>query len=280
MDPVGPSGEFIVDYSVYDAVRAGFDKVVFVICRDIEDEFKSTIGKRVAARVVTDYVFQDLLPLPRGFSVPAERRKPWGTGHAVLICAQAVDGPFAVINADDFYGRESYRALAGFLKETAADNSRCCMVGFILRNTLSEHGAVARGVCGAGPDGCLKSIVERTKIEKAGDAVRYALNDGQWRSLTGQELVSMNMWGFKPAIFGLLENEFAHFLATSGKDNAAEFFISEVVGRFVANGVVSVKILGTQSSWFGVTHPEDKAEAVARIQDLIKRGEYRKNLWE
>lgn len=269
MDSVGPSGEFIVDYSIFDAIRAGFDRVVFVIRHEIEEAFRSTIGARTEKLVSTEYVFQELSDMPAEYSVPLDRKKPWGTGHAVLTCRDMVDGPFAVVNADDFYGRESYTVLARFLKETSHNQSQYCMVGFVLRNTLSEHGSVARGICNVGQDDYLESVVERTKIEKNGNQVLC-----EEQPLSGDEFVSMNMWGFKPSIFGYIQNEFRRFLDMSGNDPGAEFFVPDVVNKLITERKVSVKVLETTSSWFGITNMEDKVGVTEKVRDLIETGAY------
>lgn len=283
IDAVGPSGEFLVDYAIFDAIRAGFNKVIFVICRDIDDAFKSTVGARVEKHISTDYVFQELsLPpgsgtaeKPSGYSVPPGRKKPWGTGHAVLSCADAINGPFAVVNADDFYGRESFAILSRFLRETTEDDSLYCMVGFVLSNTLSEYGCVARGICSARKNSHLQKIVEHTKVEKIGDEIRC---DGQ--VLSGDELVSMNMWGFKPSIFAHLEHEFCRFLDKYITDPAMEFYMPSVVDKLIVERKASVTVLETGSSWFGVTYAEDKAGVAKKVRDLIESGEYPRALWE
>jgi len=276
MEPVGPSGEFIVDYSVYDAIRAGFDKVVFVIRRDIEAAFKATIGARIAERVATEYLFQELsTSLPSGVRVPDDRKKPWGTAHAVLTCASAVKGPFAVINADDFYGRSSYPILARFLAHTARSKSGYCMVGFILKNTLSGHGQVSRGVCGTARTGLLKSIVETHAIEKNGNRIRCAGG-----ILSGNELVSMNLWGFKPSIFDHLERGFGAFLETEGGNPRAEFLIPAVVNELVHERRATVRVFRTKAAWLGMTNPEDKDRVAAGISRLVKRGVYPAKLWK
>jgi UTP-glucose-1-phosphate uridylyltransferase len=275
MDTVGPSGEFILDYSVFDALRAGFNKVVFVVRRDIAEDFKTSIGARVNRHVHTHYVFQELSDIPAGYTVPSERNKPWGTGHAILCCKGEVREPFAVVNADDFYGRDSYRALSHFLARTAGDAAQYAMVGFLLRNTLSEHGSVARGVCSTGSDGCLEGVVERTKIEKDGDRIRC---DEQ--NLTGDELVSMNMWGFKPSVFHHLEQAFRRFLDASAANPKAEFFIPTVVNELIEEKKAAVKVLETHSAWFGATYPEDRATVVERIKALVDRGRYPASLWD
>jgi UTP-glucose-1-phosphate uridylyltransferase len=279
MDPVGPSGEFIIDYSIFDALRAGFKKVVFVISRDIEKDFKTTVGSRISQHVETEYVFQDIDALPDGFSAPADRKKPWGTGHALLMCREAVEGPFAVINADDFYGKESYSILSGFLSDTAEDQNTYAMVGFALNNTLSQHGSVARGICSLEEEGDLSDIVERTKVEQREKQPGYVNENGEWLPLTGHELVSMNMWGFKASVFGYLKREFATFLETSGNDSSEEFFIPQVVDTLIKEQSVKVHVLETPCSWMGVTYKEDKEPVVHRITELVKAGEYPASLW-
>jgi len=274
MDPIGPSGEFIVDYSAFDAIRAGFEQLVFVIRRDIEDAFRSTIGKRVEKHIPTRYVFQELSHLPEGYALPSGRKKPWGTAHAVLTCAGTVAGPFVAANADDFYGRESYVGLARFLDDTAHDDSGYCMPGYVLRKTLSQYGSVARGICRIGSDDCLEHIVERTNIEKDGDGVRCPE-----QSLTGDEIVSMNIWGLKQSAFAHFELEFCRFLDTASGDPKAEFFVPTVIDKLLADGKVSVTVFETAGSWFGVTNREDKAGVVERVRDLVSRREYPENLW-
>lgn len=276
MDPVGPSGEFIIDYSIHDALLAGFNKVVFIIRHDIENDFKSTIGKRVEKKIETEYVFQELGMLPAGYSVPPERKKPWGTGHAVLACAGIVKEPFGVINADDFYGRQSYEVLARFLRDMPSNNSCYAMVSFILRNTLSEHGSVARGVCHGDSSGNLESVVECTSIEKTGNDITCNMPG---MILSGNEPVSMNMWGFKPGLFGFLKKEFEEFLNISKGNIKAEFFIPDVVNRLMKQGKVTVKLLQTTSSWFGITYPQDKQHVIAKIRAEIEAGVYPPDLF-
>jgi dTDP-glucose pyrophosphorylase len=276
IDPVGPNGETLMDYSVYDALRAGFDKVVFVIRRDIEESFKGRIGRRYEQRMRVEYVYQELASLPEGFTVPPNRKKPWGTGHAVLVGAQAIREPFAAINADDFYGAESFRLLGEHLQSTTTDYS---MVGFVLRNTLSEFGSVARGVCRLGTEGYLMSVVELTRIEREGAAAKYTDATGAVHPLTGNEIVSLNMWGFRPLIFEQLERELIAFLKKQGQDEKAEFFISTVIGALVSNGEAKVTLLRTPDSWFGITYREDRALVVSGIQRLIEGGVYPQKLW-
>jgi dTDP-glucose pyrophosphorylase len=276
IDPIGPGGETIIDYSVYDALRAGFGKLVFVIRRDIEATFREVIGSRFEKRIPVEYVFQELSGLPPGFSVPPGRTKPWGTAHAVLTAASAVREPFAAINADDFYGQASFKALGQFLQSGAQDYA---MVGFVLRNTLSEFGSVARGVCRLTPEHFLESVVELTKIERDGTAAKNTDSAGQVQPLTGDEIVSLNMWGFTPSLFAHLQREFVAFLQQNGADAKAEFFIPTVVNTLINAGQARLKVLPTSSSWFGVTYREDRPRVIASIRGLIQRGDYPEKLW-
>lgn len=276
IDPVGPGGETIIDYSVFDALRAGFGKLVFVIRRDIERAFKETIGRRFEDKLTVDYVYQELHKLPPGFAPPGSRAKPWGTGHAILMGSEAVHEPFAVINADDFYGRRSYQVLADHLKNNPAEPA---LVAFVLGNTLSEHGAVARGVCATTPDGHLESVVERTRIERSADGIHYADAAGKIHPLSGNELVSLNMWGFQPSIFPRLAEAFVAFLRQHGAEEKAEFFIPTVINEFVRSGQMRLRVLPTPDSWFGVTYKEDRPAVVESIQRLVRAGEYPERLW-
>ncbi|HEV2207502.1 MAG TPA: sugar phosphate nucleotidyltransferase [Verrucomicrobiae bacterium] len=277
LEPVGPGGETLMDYSIYDALRAGFNRLVFIIRRDIETAFKESIGRRYEGRVAVDYVFQELGRVPAGFVLPAQRKKPWGTGHAVLMAADAVHEPFGVVNADDFYGAHSFQVLAQHLGSGTPDYA---LVGFVLRNTLSAFGSVARGVGQLTPDGYLRSIVELTKIERAGAAAQYTDDAGQAHALTGEEMVSMNMWGFLPSFFSGLEEEFAAFLRKRGQDEKAEFYIPTPVNNMVAGGRARVKVLRTPDSWFGITYRDDKEAVVKGIRELVSKGEYPERLWE
>ena len=276
IDPIGPGGETIIDYSVYDALRAGFGKLVFVIRRDIEEPFKQTIGSRFEKRLAVEYVFQELQKLPPGFSPPANRQKPWGTAHAVLMGAEAIREPFAAINADDFYGMNSFQLLGRHLSSGSQDYA---MVGFILKNTLSEFGSVARGVCRTTADGYLESVVELTRIEREGDAARHTDAAGTAHSLTGAEIVSLNLWGFPPGIFEHLQREMVSFLNQHQQDVKAEFFIPTVVNTLVSEGRTRVRVLRTPDSWFGVTYREDRPRVIANIRQLIQRGDYPERLW-
>lgn len=276
IDPVGPGGETIIDYSVYDAMRAGFGKLVFVIRRDIERPFREIIGSRFEQRLPVEYVFQELSEVPPGFTVPANRVKPWGTGHAVLIGGQVIREPFAVINGDDFYGRNSFQLLAEHL---ASGPEEPTMVGFTLRNTLSEFGAVARGVCETTPEGYLRTVVELTRIEKDGKGIKHTDGSGAEHRLSGDEIVSLNTWGFTPAIFEHLRREFAEFLATHSGEEKAEFFIPTAVNRLVQSGAARLKVLKTPDSWFGVTYREDRPRVIESIRQLVERGDYPSKLW-
>jgi UTP-glucose-1-phosphate uridylyltransferase len=276
IDPVGPNGETIIDYSIYDALRAGFGKLVFVIRHDFEKQFQESIGSRFEKRIPVEYVFQELDMLPPGFSVPAGRTKPWGTTHAILLAEHVVRGPFAAINADDFYGRQAYLVLAQHLTSGTADYA---MVGFILRNTLSEHGSVARGVCHVDGQNYLQSVIEMTKIERDGAGVKNTEADGKITTLTGDEPVSMNYWGFTPAVFGHLRERFAGFLNNSGNDLKSECYIPSTVNELVTAGQARVKVLRSGDSWFGVTYREDRPRVVESIRKLIARGDYPAKLW-
>ena len=271
IDPVGPSGETVLDYAVFDALRAGFTRVVFVIRRDFEALFREGIGARYAGRAIVDYVFQSLDALPPGCALPPAREKPWGTGHAVWCVREAISGNFAVINADDFYGADSFAQLANFLGSRKAREPEFAMVGFRLSNTLSEHGSVARGVTTAGPGGELRTIVEETGIS-AGEV-------GAGRKFSGDEIVSMNCWGFTPALFPGLDAQFCAFLAARGDEPKSEFYLPAAVSAMIARGEASVRVLPTESTWFGVTYRDDKPRVEAAISELIRAGLYPATLW-
>lgn len=279
IEAVGPNGAIVIEYSVFDAIRAGFDRVVCVIRRDIERDFRAIVSSRFEKRVAVDYVFQELDDRPSVVDI-SERKKPWGTGHAVLTARHVVKTPFAVINADDFYGRGSYEALGGFLRDVRVDSTDYSMVGFTLRNTLSEHGHVARGLCDVDRQGLLKGVLECTKIEKDGQGARMTAEGGGARRLTGDEVVSMNMWGFTPALFPQLERAFPEFLRAFGHDPKAEFFLPTVVDGLIRSGEARVRVLQTPEHWFGVTYPQDKAVVVAGIGRLVSQGVYPERLWE
>lgn len=276
IDPVGPAGETIIDYSIYDALRAGFGKLVFVIRQDIEQAFKETVGARFEKRVPVEYVFQELEKLPRGFSVPAGRTKPWGTTQAVLMAEGVIKEPFAVINADDFYGAESYRVLAEYLTSGSEDYA---MVGFVLRNTLSDFGSVARGVCRVNAESYLERIEELTNIERENDGAKNTAPDGTVTRLSGNEPVSMNFWGFTPRIFSQLNEVFDGFLKRSGNELKTESYVPAAVGELITAGQSRVKVLHSADPWFGVTYREDRPRVVDSIRKLVDAGKYPASLW-
>ncbi len=276
LDSVGPNGETIIDYSVFDALRAGFGKLVFVIRRELEAQFKEFVGARFEKRLPVRYVFQELDKLPPGFAAPAGRRKPWGTGHAVLMAGEAVHEPFGVINADDFYGWHSYQLLARHLR---SGTQHYAMVGFVLKNTLSEFGRVARGVCRTTAQDFLESVVELTGIERNGAGAKHTDSSGHVHPLTGDETVSLNMWGFTPTLFGHLRRELARFLGEHLHDEKAEFYIPWAVNALVASGRERLKVLRTPDSWFGVTYREDRPRVIESIRELVRRGDYPERLW-
>jgi len=274
IEPVGPHGEIILDYAVYDAVRVGFRKVVFVIRKEIEEVFRERIGTRYRDAAEVEYVFQELTDLPGGLSVPEGRVKPWGTGHAIWTARKVIDEPFLPINADDFYGPSSYEPVGEFLKEVNPTSCQFCMVGFTLRETLSSHGSVARGVCQVDEEGFLVEVVEHTKIERAGERARSRQPDGGCILLTGDEKVSLNMWGFTPQIFSHLERLFQDFLSKLKDSLKEEFFIPSAVQTLVETQQATVRVLPTDASWIGVTYPEDKPLAQKAIRDLVSQGTY------
>jgi NDP-sugar pyrophosphorylase family protein len=276
IDPVGPGGETIIDYSIYDALRAGFRKLVFVIRKDIELQFKEVVGARVERHVPIEYVFQELGMLPPEFSVPAGRTKPWGTVHAILTAANAINGPFAVINADDYYGPGGYRALAQHLQAGTTDYA---MVGFVLRNTLSDFGAVSRGVCQISNDDFLQEVIELTNIEGDGAHARNSDAAGRINRLTGDEVVSMNMWGFTPQIFEQIREHFHKFLEVNISDVQSESYLPNLINELVHAGEARVKVFHTNDSWAGVTYREDHARVVETIGRRIENGIYPKRLW-
>lgn len=280
LDPMGPHGETVLDYSVFDALRGGFGKVVFVIRRDFEEEFKTKVGSRFDQKVPVEYAFQDLHSLPEGFSVPEGRVKPWGTTHAVLAAEANIHEPFAMINADDFYGHDAFAKLAANLQTLKPENGKAhySMVGFQLKKTLSDNGSVARGVC-TSKDGKLESVTEMTKIFGTETGARNEEDPNNIVELTGNELVSMNFWGFTPDLFPQLHEAFHEFLTQHGKDPKSECYVPKVVDILIKTGKADVEVLETSSSWFGVTYPEDKEVVVGSIKKLTDAGEYPSPLW-
>lgn len=279
LDGVGPSGETIMDYSIYDAVHAGFGKLVFVIRKSFEKDFREKIVKKYEHKIPVELVFQDLDNLPEGFSVPEGREKPWGTNHAVMMGKDVIHEPFAVINADDFYGRESYKVLADYLSELDNTRNQYCMIGYRVGNTLSESGTVARGICETDAEGNLTGVVERTQVMRIDGEVKYKDENDQWISIPDNTPVSMNMWGFTPDYFEHSEKYFVEFLKKNIQNPKAEFFIPLVVNELIVNNTAKVKVLDTPSKWFGVTYAEDRPGVVAKLQQLVDDGVYPSPLW-
>lgn len=283
IDPVDENGHIIMDFSIYDAMQAGFEKVIFIIKKENEADFRESIGNRVAQKMQVEYVFQDLHNLPEGYHVPEGREKPWGTGHAVLSCLSVVDGPFAVINADDYYGREAFRLIYDFLS-SHQDNEKYqyVMVGYYLKNTLTENGHVARGVCSTDGQGRLTGIVERTRIEKREKGPAYTEDDGKtWIALSEDSIVSMNMWGFTAGMLTELKERFAAFLERNLAKNPlkCEYFLPFVVDELLREDKAEVTVLPSKDRWYGVTYREDKPVVVQAMKDLKEAGYYPEGNW-
>lgn len=268
IEPVGRNGEAILDFSVYDAIKAGFTKVVFVIKHAIEKDFKEFVGKRIEKKIKVEYVFQEIDKLPEGFVCPADREKPWGTAHAILCCKDVVKEPFAVVNADDFYGRSAFTQIANYLQN---EETNYCMVGFRLINTLTENGHVSRGVCVTDENDNLTSVTERTKIMDC----KFTEDDGKtWESLSPDTVVSMNLWGFMPDIFNYIEDGFKSFLQEKINVPKSEYYLPSVVSSLIESGEKSVKVLVAEDKWYGVTYKEDKEQVVNAIGSMIDAGLY------
>ena len=275
LEQVGPSGEIIMDYSIYDAMEAGFRKVVFIIRKDLEKDFKEIIGNRIEKHIQVEYVYQEMDALPEGFTKPADRTKPWGTGHAVLCCKELVKEPFAVINADDYYGKEGFKRIYEYLSSGSNAEGDYCMAGFILGNTLSENGAVTRGVCQIGEDGKLSEITETSGIISMGDYAAAKDSAGAEIRIDLDCAVSMNMWGFRPDLFDKLQAGFQEFLAALPENEIKkEYLLPEFVGNLVRKGMASVQVLKTSDHWFGVTYKEDKEKVVRSVRTLVDQGVY------
>lgn len=280
LEPVGPGGATIIDYSLYDALRAGFGKVVFVVRPEMHAAFRASLGPWYQERVAVAYAIQHLESLPDGFAVPAGRTKPWGTGHAVLAARAAVTGPFAVVNADDFYGANSFATLSAFLREQlGGDVPTYAMVGYALRDTLTESGTVNRAVCHCDAEGWLREIVEVKGLERLGNDGRCADEGGTTRVISGDTRVSMNMWGFGTALFDQLAEAFRRFLQDNRSSKTAEFHLPSAIGTLIRAGRARVKMLSTDDVWCGITHAQDKSRVVGRIRHLTAAGRYPSKLW-
>lgn len=278
LDPFTENGEFIIDFSVYDAILAGFDRVVFIIKKENYELFKETVGKRVEKHIKVEYAFQDLYDVPEWFTVPENRVKPWGTAQAVLATKSIINDNFAVINADDFYGRDCFVKIANHLKN--AKPGECCMVGYVLRNTLTKNGTVSRGVSTADENGMLSSIVETTKIKVKNNDAEYLDENGNWVDLSGDSLVSMNCWGLTPDIFAPMQKKFEEFLSKDHYDPLkSECYLPLVLNDIMNDGDCTIKVYSTDATWYGVTYAEDKPYVKASIQALMNEVEYPRSLW-
>lgn len=282
LDGVGPNGETIMDYSIYDAIQSGFGKIVFVIRKDFEQEFRDKVLSKYEGHIPTGLVFQSIDALPEGFTCPEGREKPWGTNHAVLMAKDVINEPFLAINCDDFYGRDAFNVMGRFLSGLADGNENSyAMVGFRVGNTLSENGTVSRGVCTTNAEGHLTTVVERTKIARVDGKVSYKDENDEWVVIDDNTPVSMNMWGFTPDYFRYSENYFREFLSDEKNmtNLKSEYFIPLMVNKLITDGTASVSVLDTTSKWFGVTYPEDRPETVARIKKLVEEGVYPNKLF-
>lgn len=280
IDKIGPNGEILLELSLHDAIKAGFERVVFILREEIKDEFKELIEDKLKQYVEVSYVIQKIDELPKGYAAPKGRRKPWGTGHAILCAKNVIDSPFVVINADDFYGAESFKKIYNFLIKNS-DESTYGMIGYRLYNTLSENGHVARGICNV-EDGYLEEVIERTKIIKKDELAFYTEDDINWMEVEYDSLVSMNMWAFNTNIFEVLEEQFKSFLDGEAKQNPmkSEYFVPTVINSLLANNKIKVKVIESKDKWYGVTYQEDKYIVMNAIENMIKEGIYHKNIWE
>ncbi|MBR0598385.1 nucleotidyltransferase family protein [Sinanaerobacter chloroacetimidivorans] len=282
MDPVGSAGELIIDFSLYDAVMAGFKKVIFIIKKEMEEDFRALVDDKAGKFIEIEYAFQDINDLPDGFTVPEGRVKPWGTCHAVLSCKDKISGPFAVINADDYYGAGAFQSMYEFL-EKAEDKERYCyaMVGYRLENTLTENGHVARGVCETSPEGYLTGITERTKIMWRDGKIQYTENDTDWVTVAQGTTVSMNFWGFTPSMMTEMEERFPAFLEKAMKENPlkAEYFLPLAVDQLLKENKADIKVLESADRWYGVTYRDDKESVIAALQSMKDKGFYPEKLW-
>ena len=279
MDKIGPSGESIIDYSIYDAIRAGFGKVVFVINKKIENDFIEIFEPKLKGKIQTAYVLQEIEKLPEGFICPKERVKPWGTAHAILAAKDEINEPFAVINADDFYGANAYKTVVDYFNKINHNSAEYCMVGYQLGNTITEHGSVSRGVCIVNNENFLIRVDEQTAIQKIHDAIGYYEDETDWVKLHANTTVSMNIWGFTPGFFSFLEKGFVRFLNTHLNEPKSEYFIPIEVTHLIRTNQARVKVLESDAKWFGVTYREDKAFVINSINSLVKQNIYPDNLW-
>jgi hypothetical protein len=280
MDKIGPSGESIIDYSIYDAIRAGFGKVVFVINKNIEKDFIEIFEPKLKGKIETAYVLQEIKKLPDGFVCPADRVKPWGTAHAILAAKDVINEPFAVINADDFYGANAYKTVVDYFGEIGPNSTDYCMVGYQLGNTITEHGSVSRGVCIVDEGNFLTRVDERTSIKKVQNEIGFYENEAKWIKLNPNTPVSMNIWGFTAGFFGFLEKGFIEFLKDNVEVDKSEYFIPLEVTNLINRKQARVKVLESDAKWFGVTYKEDKAFVIDSINKLVDQNIYPNNLWE
>jgi UTP-glucose-1-phosphate uridylyltransferase len=278
IDPIGPAGETIIDYSIHDAIKAGFGKIVFVIRESFENEFKNLFNKKLEGIIDVDYVNQEIDKIPQGVNYHPEREKPWGTGHAILMAKDAIKEPFAVINADDYYGAEAFKTMADFLTSEVND-TEYGMVGYQLANTISENGSVSRGVCQTNDQSHLVNVIERTHIERIEQGIAWKDEQNEWHVMNENTTVSMNFWGFAPTLFQHLEQQFKDFLEKKGQELKSEFYIPSVVAQLIEEGNANARVLNSSAQWFGVTYREDKEKAIKAINDLIQKGEYPSQLW-
>jgi dTDP-glucose pyrophosphorylase len=280
LDGFGPSGEKIIDYTIHDAILSGFGTIVFVIRKDIEADFTALVTDRWKGRIAIEFAYQEMNRVPAGFQAPSERTKPWGTGHAILMGKDIVKAPFSVVNADDFYGRPGLEAVCDYLAGIRdPEKADYCLVGYRLRQTLSEHGSVARGLCEVDAGGYLVRLTETTGIRRDGGVIAHPDASGTMRPLAEDTLVSMNLWGFMPSYFTHLEEDFSRFLTERGRDPKAEFYLTDVVDRCIRSGIEKVRVLSTDARWFGVTYREDRPMVERSIRELVERGEYPRDLW-
>lgn len=278
MDKIGPSGESIIDYSIYDAIQAGFGKVVFVLNPKIEKDFRDIYEPRLQGKIETDFVLQEIDNIPEGIEFNPERIKPWGTGHAVMMAQKVINEPFAVINADDFYGSDAYNVMARFLNTLTNNQTDYSMVGYLLKNTISEFGSVSRGICSTNENGYLTGVVERTSIERKGDTIVYQEEDKE-HEIDENSIVSMNFWGFTPRFFDQLDRDFRKFIAENADKLKAEFYIPLVVNNLIKSKEATIKVLKSDAQWFGVTYQEDKPATIQKVSELVEKGVYPKSLW-